>query len=69
MSYRKQYNPNFGKLGVDVSEKWPEASFIKSKGKTENTLGLALSGGGYRSAIFNYGILKGLRQFLGQPEA
>ena len=33
-----------------------------SKGKKKQTLGLALSGGGYRSAIFNYGVLRGLYQ-------
>lgn len=60
MAYRKYYNRNFGQLGVDVAQKWPEAPVIARKGKTKSTLGLALSGGGYRSAIFNYGILKGL---------
>ncbi len=60
MAYRKYYNPNFGDLGTKVAQRWPEASFIKAKGKSKHTLGLALSGGGYRSAIFNYGVLKGL---------
>lgn len=57
-----RYNSNFGELGVHVSGRWPEKNTIKSKGKQQHTLGLALSGGGYRSAIFNYGILKGLYQ-------
>ncbi len=39
---------------------WPEMDIIKAKGKKVDTLGLALSGGGYRSAIFCYGVLKGL---------
>ena len=60
MAYKKSYNPGFGDLGADVARRWPEGAFIKSKGKKTDTLGLALSGGGYRSAIFNYGILKGL---------
>lgn len=60
MAYKKSYNPDFGKLGVEVSELWPEKDIIRAKGKNEDTLGLALSGGGYRSAIFCYGILKGL---------
>jgi predicted acylesterase/phospholipase RssA len=60
MSYRKYYNPTFGELGAHVVKRWPESTFIEAKGKTVNTVGLALSGGGYRSAIYNYGILKGL---------
>ncbi len=60
MAYRMKYNSKFGELGVHVSERWPEKNIINKKGKQEHTLGLALSGGGYRSAIFNYGILKGL---------
>lgn len=62
MAYRMKYNSNFGELGVHVSQKWPEKKTISSKGKQQHTLGLALSGGGYRSAIFCYGILKGLHQ-------
>ena len=60
MAYRTKYNPNFGEIGADVAQLWPEKNIIKSKGKQQHTLGLALSGGGYRSAIFNYGILRGL---------
>lgn len=60
MTYRRYFNPHFGELGTQVAERWPESGFIAAKGKKEHTLGLALSGGGYRSAIFNYGILKGL---------
>jgi len=60
MAYTAQYNNEFGKLGSAVAQKWPEKDIIKKKGKLNNTLGLALSGGGYRSAIFNYGVLKGL---------
>ena len=60
MAYRRSYNRNFGKLGAEISDGWPEAKIIERKGKKTDTLGLALSGGGYRSAIFNYGILKGL---------
>jgi hypothetical protein len=62
MVYRVKYNSNFGELGVHVSQRWPEKNIIRRKGKKQHTLGLALSGGGYRSAIFNYGILKGLHQ-------
>lgn len=62
MAYRKAYNPSFGELGAHVSQRWPEAKFIKKNGKTENLLGLALSGGGYRSAIFSYGVLHGLSE-------
>lgn len=62
MAYRRAYNRNFGDLGVEVAQQWPEAATIKSKGKQIDTLGLALSGGGYRSAIYNYGILQGLHE-------
>ncbi len=62
MAYRVKYNPDFGELGFHVSQKWPEANVIRKKGKKQHTLGFALSGGGYRSAIFNYGILKGLHK-------
>jgi predicted acylesterase/phospholipase RssA len=68
MAYRKYYNPKFGNLGANVAERWPEAGFIKTKGKTKHTLGLALSGGGYRSAIFNYGVLKGLFEIKVIPQ-
>ena len=61
MSYKATYNKEFGKLGVEVAAGWPEGkTIIKNKGKKTDTLGLALSGGGYRSAIFCYGVLKGL---------
>ncbi len=60
MDYKDQYNSNFGDLGFSVSQRWPEKKIIKEKGKQNRTIGLALSGGGYRSAIFNYGVLKGL---------
>ena len=60
MAYRRTYNPVFGELGAEVAQRWPEANIISRKGKHTDTLGLALSGGGYRSAIFNYGVLNGL---------
>lgn len=60
MAYTTEYNPSFGRLGAEVSQLWPERDIIKAKGKKVDTLGLALSGGGYRSAIFCYGVLKGL---------
>lgn len=60
MAYRRAYNRDFGELGTEVAQRWPEANVIRRKGKTTDTLGLALSGGGYRSAIYNYGVLKGL---------
>jgi hypothetical protein len=62
MSYTAQYNDKFGELGISVAQKWPEKEVIAKKGKTNSTLGLALSGGGYRSAIFNYGVLKGIHK-------
>jgi hypothetical protein len=61
MSYVRTYNPSFGTLGIETSRLWPEKDIIAAKGKTKDTLGLALSGGGYRSAIFCYGILRGLQ--------
>lgn len=60
MTYKPQYNTQFGDLGSSVAQKWPEKDIIAKKGKQKSTLGLALSGGGYRSAIFNYGVLKGI---------
>ena len=60
MNYVPNYNPTFGQLGAHVAQRWPEKDIIKAKGKSVDTIGLALSGGGYRSAIFNYGVLKGL---------
>ena len=62
MAYQRVYNKKFGELGAEVADRWPESSIIKAKGKQIDTVGLALSGGGYRSAIFNYGILKGLKK-------
>ena len=61
MGYVQSYNPQFGQLGANVAKLWPEKAVIAAKGKAKDTLGLALSGGGYRSAIFNYGVLRGLR--------
>ncbi|UVM36041.1 patatin-like phospholipase family protein [Pseudomonas sp. B21-017] len=60
IEYTPFFNNDFGKLGVKIANKWPESSALKRNGKTKNTLGIALSGGGYRSAIFCYGILRGL---------
>ncbi len=60
MGFRAAYNRNFGELGAQVARRWPERAVIRNKGKTTDLLGLALSGGGYRSAIFHYGVLKGL---------
>ncbi len=68
MAYRTKYNPDFGDIGVHVSQKWPEKNIIQSKGKQQHTLGIALSGGGYRSAIYCYGILKGLFQIKLLPK-
>lgn len=62
MKYTPVINPNFGQLGIETAHLWPEKKLIQKKGKTKDTLGLAMSGGGYRSAIFNYGVLKGLRE-------
>jgi predicted acylesterase/phospholipase RssA len=62
MAYRKSYNEAFGELGVEVAARWPEWRVVKARGKTRDTLGLALSGGGYRSAIFGYGVLRGLQE-------
>lgn len=60
MAYRVRFNPTFGEIGAHVAQRWPEKAVIAKKGKKNHTLGMALSGGGYRSAIYNYGILKGL---------
>lgn len=62
MAYKKRYNTSFGDIGFSVSQRWPEKDIIAAKGRTKHTVGLALSGGGYRSAIFNYGVLKGLNE-------
>jgi len=62
ISYTPHFNPVFGTLGVDVARLWPESGVLKRNGKTKDTLGLALSGGGYRSAIFSYGVLRGLHE-------
>lgn len=61
MNYTPGFNPKFGTLGAEVTEHWPESSILKNRNnKKTDTLGIALSGGGYRSAIFCYGILRGL---------
>jgi len=60
MAYQKAYNRNFGELGAEIAQRWPEKKIIADKGKKIDTLGLALSGGGYRSAIYCYGVLRGL---------
>lgn len=62
MSYTASYNPKFGTLGIEVAKQWPEAEIIGRTGHKKDTLGLALSGGGYRSAIFGYGVLHGLHK-------
>lgn len=62
MGYRRAYNEHFGQLGIEVAERWPEWRVLKKRKKKRDTLGLALSGGGYRSAIFNYGVLRGLQE-------
>ncbi len=62
MPHRLSYNPSFGELGLEVAKRWPEWRVLKERGKTKDTLGLALSGGGYRSAIYCYGVLRGLHQ-------
>jgi predicted acylesterase/phospholipase RssA len=62
MAYVEMYNGSFGQLGVETSRLWPEKDVIAAKGKSKDTLGLALSGGGYRSAIFCYGVLQGLHE-------
>ena len=62
MSYTPAYNSTFGTLGIDVAKLWPEADLIGRTRHRRDTLGLALSGGGYRSAIFGYGVLHGLHQ-------
>ena len=70
MAYTATFNPNFGALGASVAGLFPEKKVIQKKGKQQDTLGIALSGGGYRSAIFNYGVLKGLKRIgvLGQAD-
>jgi hypothetical protein len=62
VSYTPFFNPKFGTLGANVANLWPESTALRRNGKTIDTLGLALSGGGYRSAIFCYGILRGLHE-------
>jgi predicted acylesterase/phospholipase RssA len=62
VEYRPIYNKQFGKLGVEAAEQWPEWDVLKQRGKKKDTLGIALSGGGYRSAIFCYGVLRGLHE-------
>lgn len=62
MQYTPEFNSTFGALGAEISNLWPESTVLKRNGKSRDTLGIALSGGGYRSAIFCYGILRGLRE-------
>jgi len=62
MVYRRVYNESFGQLGIEVAKRWPEWRIVKERGKTRDVLGVALSGGGYRSAIFGYGVLRGLQE-------
>lgn len=63
MGYASAYNPHFGDLGTEVTQRWPESPIIQARvGKRPDTIGLALSGGGYRSAIFGYGVLWGLHE-------
>ena len=63
MNYTPGFNPKFGTLGAAVAAQWPEAPVLKSRNnKKTDTLGIALSGGGYRSAIFSYGVLRGLQE-------
>jgi hypothetical protein len=61
-TYTPYFNPKFGSLGADIANLWPESDALKRNDKTKDTLGIALSGGGYRSAIFSYGILRGLQE-------
>jgi len=63
MKYTPRFNPKFGTLGAGVTHQWPESAILKNRnGKKTDTLGVALSGGGYRSAIFGYGVLRGLHE-------
>lgn len=63
MGYASAYNPHFGDLGTEVTQRWPESPIIQARvGKRPDTIGLAISGGGYRSAIFGYGVLWGLHE-------
>jgi predicted acylesterase/phospholipase RssA len=62
---RKFHIPGFDGPGVEVAKRWPEWKRVlerRAKPKTRDTLGIALSGGGYRSAIFCYGVLRGLHE-------
>lgn len=45
-----------------MAKGWPEMDVLRRNGKKTDTLGLALSGGGYRSAIFCYGVMRGLHE-------
>ncbi len=60
--YTQQFNPDFMKLGASIATLWPEAPVLQRNAKQHDTLGITLSGGGYRSAIFCYGVLRGLHQ-------
>lgn len=63
MNYTPRFNPKFGALGASVTQQWPESAVLKTRNnKQTDTLAIALSGGGYRSAIFCYGVLRGLHQ-------
>jgi predicted acylesterase/phospholipase RssA len=62
MPYTRSFNATFGKLGAEVAKGWPEKEVLGRNAKKTDTLGLALSGGGYRSAIFCYGVLRGLHE-------
>lgn len=62
MPYTRGFNSDFGRLGAEVAKEWPEKDVLRRNGKKTDTLGLALSGGGYRSAIFCYGVMRGLHE-------
>jgi Lysophospholipase catalytic domain len=62
MNYTPRFNPKFGALGASVAGQWPEQPILNRNGKAKDTLAVALSGGGYRSAIFCYGVLRGLHE-------
>lgn len=66
MGHVRSYNPEFGRLGIEVARRWPEWRRLEGR-KQRDTLGLALSGGGYRSAIFCYGVLRGLQKIGVMP--
>ena len=49
MSSAAKYNPNIGKLGLDVAKLWPERDVIGRTGHKVDTLGLGISGASGRS--------------------